>query len=39
MKIKLGIEKDSWGVMIGYHAPERALGIHVLCFYCHISFE
>ncbi|EJR62317.1 hypothetical protein IK3_03401 [Bacillus toyonensis] len=27
LKIRLGIEKDAWGVMFGYYAPERTLGI------------
>ncbi|WP_255300649.1 hypothetical protein [Bacillus thuringiensis] len=39
IKIRLSIEKDAWGVMFGYYVPERTLGIHILCFYCNISFE
>ncbi|ANT40224.1 hypothetical protein PDN14_27005 [Bacillus cereus group sp. Bc222] len=38
MEIKIGIDKEAWGIMLGYYAPERTLGIHFLCFYLKASF-
>ncbi|MGF9860259.1 hypothetical protein ABEX55_25000 [Priestia endophytica] len=38
MEIRLGIDKEAWGFMLGYYTPERIFGIHFLCFYCKVIF-